>query len=278
MAEKGVVPSGSVPVDSAPDKDTAPDTKPEAKETPKETKPDKVYAGKYKSPEELEKSYVELQKKLGEQGNKVSALESQNKQLFDHVTRVQQAAQAQAAKQPEGSPTQDALNATMAELSKVDFMEDNAPAQVAQLMQKSIALTAQLASENAKRDAEQSTQQLLSKKDEESMTNQFLEKHPDFKELQEQGAFQALKSKNPMHDDFSAYYALKAQQAAEQATVFQAELEKAKEIANLAGGDAATSKVITKPGATPSGERPKPKSRAERRQSALDAVLRAGGG
>lgn len=49
-------------------------------EAPKETENEKLYAGKYKSTEELERAYVELQKKLGEKQTQSSDSNEEDKQ------------------------------------------------------------------------------------------------------------------------------------------------------------------------------------------------------
>ena len=61
----------------------------------------KLWAGKYQSPEDLERSYQELEKKLGEQGNQLGTLQQQYQQLLTYLQQVQ-------AMQPTSSPPQPA--------------------------------------------------------------------------------------------------------------------------------------------------------------------------
>lgn len=85
---------------------TTEETPVEAVETPVEPVVEKLYAGKYKSPEELEEAYQNLNSVMGRQGNEMSDL----RQKLDHLeSRVSQPTQApysqdQIMEAAEGNP------------------------------------------------------------------------------------------------------------------------------------------------------------------------------
>jgi hypothetical protein len=83
----------------------APAEQPEQQDTPKK------YAGKYESPEELERAYSELQRKLGEQGEQLGRaklmLESDNPFMPEVAPVISGYPQAASAGVPAAAPTTD---------------------------------------------------------------------------------------------------------------------------------------------------------------------------
>lgn len=55
--------------------------------------PQRLYAGKFDSPDKLEQSYEELQRKLGQQGNALGQMQQQYNQLLQYVQQMQVAQQ-----------------------------------------------------------------------------------------------------------------------------------------------------------------------------------------
>lgn len=110
-------------------------------------------------------------------------------------------------------------------------------------------------------------QKTLSERDGATVRQQFLKDNPDFTALQESGALEGIKQQNSMHDDFSAYFALRSTQAYEKG---KADLAKAKE------GVVASEKVLTKPGAAirQVNKSNKPLTELETKQSGLAALER----
>lgn len=83
---------------------------------------------------------------------------------------------------------------------------------------------AQWATENQKlmnERTEAAIQQALSRQQQETEVSRiqesFLKEYPDFTELRESGELQQVIAKNPIHDNLSAYFALKSEQAVSQA-------------------------------------------------------------
>lgn len=270
--DKGVIPSGSMSVNDLPEEDTKSTTTDE-KDTSNDTKDTGKETGKDTGKDDSQKNYDELKKVFDRQANELGELRKQFKEL-------QETQQTPKETKKDTKPTaNDDLSKVLEEYGSLDFYEDdNAPKKGADLMKKAIGLTAQMVKEDTLKEADSTVRNILQEKDRDAVTNRFLEENPDFTELQNQGVFQAFKTKNPLHDDFSAYHAYKADTAMQKAAELEQELEEAKKVANLAGGDEGTSKVFTKPGSDlRTKQTPKPKSVSELKQSALDAVRKAAG-
>lgn len=272
--EKGVIPSGSQSVLDVPERDNTSVTDKAAKET---AKPSETKETKGDDNTGTQKNYNELKKVFDRQANELGELRKAMQNLQTQQTKPTQEKTTKATDQ-KGS-TNDALSKILDQYASLDFYEDDAaPKKGAELMKQAIGLTAQMVKEDTLAEADSKVRSILQEKDVDAVTNKFLEQNPDFTELQSQGVFQAFKSKNPLHDDFSAFHAYKADAATQQIAELQQQLEEAKKVANLAGGDEGTSKVFTKPGADLRAQnRTKPKSVSELKQSAMEAIKRAAG-
>ena len=277
---KGVIPSGSMSVnDDLPDNDEDRDTS--ASETSdKETRQSKETSKEKDQSKDDSSRYDELKKVFDRQGNELGELRKQNQELYSALLDIQKTqSKTTDSKDGKKQSANDDLSKVLEEYGSLDFLDDDAaPKKGAELMKKAISLTAQMVKEDTLAEADGKMRSMLQEKDVDAVTNQFLDENPDFTDLQSQGVFQALKSRNPLHDDFSAYHAYKAEQAMAQAQELEQALAEAKKVANLAGGDEATSKVFTKPSSEiRARQRPKPRSVSELKQSAMDAVLKAAG-
>lgn len=281
MPKKGVIPSGSMSMSNLPD-EGAQGNKDDGKTNDgkdgsagtKDGKSD-PYLGSWKTKDDASKGLQELQKKLDSQGTEVGSLRKQNRELFDAFRDVQKTQASAGVKDSDPKSTSgDDLQGVLAEYGKLDFVEDaDASKKGAALMQQAIGLTAKMVKEDTLSEAGAQVQDLLQEKDANVMMNKFYEANPEFSGLQEEGAFQALKDSNPLHDDFSAYYEHQAQESASKISELEAALEEAKNVANLAGGDDRTSKVFSKPGGDLRGGNViKPKTVSELKQSALQTI------
>jgi len=98
------------------------------------------------------------------------------------------------------------------ELSKVYSELEDGDLSVEQAMQKSNALTAEMAAEKAVAKASETFQTTLQERDAENLQKQFLADHPDFVKLRDSGKLEPIKKgSRGLHDDFSAYFAFKAE-------------------------------------------------------------------
>ena len=211
-----VMPAGAIP----------PEQKPEP-----EPEPEKIL-GKFNAPEEVYSAYSELEKKLGEQGGEVGSLKKMNQMLMEQLQQKEG-----QAKTP---PTDDEVD---------DFDYDLQMQELTKAVEEGDLDISEALLQSSKLAAEQATRQSLSKYEEmsqqraiEQTQQQFLQTHPDFMELKQTGQLESVKQTLPgLHDDFSAYYALKAEQA-------QAAAEQRQETERIATGDVRTDKVLQKPG------------------------------
>lgn len=226
MEENEVMPAGAEP----PETEEIEDVEVDAEEIIEETEP---ILGKFKSPDDLATAYQELEKKMGEQGNELGSMKQMNSMLLEQMQQRQ---------------AQDKTPATVDEQDDFDYEQ-----QMGQLIkgveegeipiEQAIAYSAHLASESATRNALSQYKEMTSQQQKQAAQEQFLQDNPDFIELYETGQLDEVKNSLPgMHDDFSAYFAIKAQQAAEAAQA-KAETER------IAAGDERTNKVLNKPGA-----------------------------
>ncbi len=99
--------------------------------------------------------------------------------------------------------------------------------------------TKEQATKESQAMAEDVMKQELAKRDRASREQKFLDDNEDYLPLLESGAIDGVKAKNPMHDNFSAYYELKAAQNYEKGKTDQAKIDE---------GSVSTEKVLGKPG------------------------------
>lgn len=189
--------------------------------------------GKFKSPDELATAYQELEKKLGEQGTELGSQKQMNSMLLEQMQNRQ--AQDRTPATEDEVDTFD-YESSMSELAK-GVEEGDIP------IEQALVQSANLAAENATRNALSQYEKMTAKQQQEAAQEKFLSDHPDFMELKQSGELEAVKKTLPgMHDDFSAYFAFRAEKAL-------ADAQAKNEIDRIAGGDERTSKVLNKPGA-----------------------------
>lgn len=200
--------------------------------------------GKYKSTEELVKAHEELQKKLGEQGSELGAAKKQMEFLMKQVESVSNTKE-KGGKDKKDDPAPPDFNAQLAEIYQ---KMDKGELSVEEALQQSNAITAQMAEQAAFTRATEMFNRSLQERDSAEVRKRFLQQYPDFEELQQTGVFEEMKAKNPLHDDVSAYFELKAIQAFEQGKAFKQSLEE---------GAKQTDKVLNKPGSQIRDVKPK---------------------
>jgi hypothetical protein len=228
-------------------------------EEPAPTPEPKTYAGgKFKSPEDMEAAYNELQTKLGQQGEELGNLRNQNQQLTEQM-KV-----SPATEKPKETPAADDVEGQYR--TEIDQIYNDIATGKMSLedgIRESNALTARHAATVATQQARTVMQQALQERDAQAMRDSFLKDNPDFLELQKSGELQKVRDTSPLHDDFSAYWAIKAQQAKDEG---KAELEA------LQKGAAPTQTVLNRTGNAIRQTQSKPLSKSELKQKMLDAV------
>ena len=228
--DKNVMPAGAMPPE------------PEMEEVSEERESlESPILGKFKSPDDLATAYQELEKKIGEQGNELGTVKSVNQMLMEQINQRNAQNQVPATETEKDDFNYESSMATLrASVESGDISIEEAMMQVGNL-----------ASESATRKAVSKYQEMTAAQQREAAKEKFLQDNSDFFELQQSGKLDAVKKTLPgMHDDFSAYFALKAQQAAEKA-------QQEAETKRIAQGDERTTKVLQKPG-NPSKQPGKP--------------------
>lgn len=253
-----------------PEEIVAPTEKPLPNEEPT------LLAGKFKDVADLEKSYAELQTKLGDQGNRLGRAEEERSTLLKQIDSLQAKSQEAPADKGQADDLGQQLN-TIAE------QVENGDLTIGEGMKKTALISAQIAQNEAVRGIHEEQSQATVAKSKEL----FAKDNPDFFDMQKSGDLDAIKEQLPgFHDDISAYYALKANtiQASFEAAVEAARAEgiatgKA-EMAKIAGGDKNTQKVLQGGGksAEEIGRKQGPMKQSEMRESGLAALQKARGG
>ena len=103
------------------------------------------------------------------------------------------------------------------ELSEVYKELESGEIGIEEAMQRSNTLTTETASKKAIEQATKQFQTTLQERDAEAIQKKFLKDNPDFAELRDSGKLEPIKQESGgMHDDFSAYFAYKAQHPMEE--------------------------------------------------------------
>jgi len=226
MKDENIIPAGSLP----PEKETAVETPAQAEA--------RLFAGKYKSPEELETAYTELQKMEGKRSGELGEL--RGKAAAYEQMLSQRAESPAPAKKEEAPVDYDGM------LNSLAKQYEEGGITFAEAMKQSNQITAQQVAGMTQKQAQVEIERLrgefnntLADRDMQTVVEKFHGEHKDYQEVVNSGALDEIMKQNPMHDKFSAYYAYKAQEAMRQATAESERIRK---------GSEATEKVLTKPG------------------------------
>ncbi len=258
IIEDKIVPAGSIPHEL--EKDAEADNKQQAAQRIKVGEKDM-------DPNDLAKSYLELEKKLGSQGSELGKYRSQNELLTRQLADMQQrfeSANTPAAKQSQ-DPDFDAMKAQITKAidsGEISLEEGNA--RMWDLMDQKATMKAQKAAEKAVMEARSAFEKAQQDKEAEQIQARFLEKNKDFLAFRDSEDAARIKAENPLHDDVSAYYENKANLA----------MQKYEELASkIESGAKPKGPVVDKPGsAIRTQNLNKPRSFEERRQAAFAAA------
>lgn len=253
------IPVGSIP----PEPSKEPDTEP----TPKEKK---LYAGKYKTPEDLEKAYTEQAGKFGEHTNLVGELRKTNQAMEERLSAMEQSAkEREDAARKQEPPTN-----YEQELRDLATAYDKGDLSVEDFMLQSNALTRQqtIAEADAKygnilEKAGEQFNQTLQERDQNQVVSKFHDDNPEFQQWIDSGEIDQVMSANPLHDQVSAFFELKAQRAFEEGKA---------EAARMEAGSKPAEQVLNKPGTSIQAKNDKPPgsySKGELHDSMLKAAL-----
>ena len=234
--EQRVMPAGSMPPkDEEPQGQAA--TTASTQSAEQQAAQEQLLLGKFKSPDDLAKAYSELEKRFGQQSGEVGELRKQQQILFGQLEGKGGSQQGQASQQA-ATPAQPDYDA---QLSDIQQKVDEGELSIAEALK----LSSEISANKAATLAAQQMQKLQQQQQAQQVQTQWLEQNPDYTEFVGSPEHAAIMKSNPLHDDFSAYHAWKAQRAATEA------YEKGKsEVQSLAQGAEAGRKVLAGQGAT----------------------------
>lgn len=234
---ENAIPAGSQSVDFVPPAENIPgqDTKQAIEETAKQN----LILGKFQKVEDVVPAYQSLEQDHGRLGNEVGNLRKQNEMLLNlanNATRGGTAAQAQ----PEPGLDFDKL------LAETTGAVEAGDLSVGEGMKKVAELTTQKMATLAK----QTYAEMDSERNAKDFIKEFQKENPDYAQALQSGELDAIKAKNPMHDNLSAYYEWKSAKTQTEATqAVKDAFEKGRnETAALAAGADATKRVLGKSG------------------------------
>ncbi len=264
MKDENVVPAGSVQIDdeeatSIPPQGTEADRSEEAtKALAAEAQPtdgdksdkgdqeDSKYAGQSK--DDIISRYENLEKKMSEQGNELGTLRQQQQQIVEQNRQLQeQAYQAQQQAQIATSPTPD----YDARVAAVTDAVDSGDMSIAEGMTQLAVLSREQGQIEAQEQANAIYSTKIQEVEQNNMANEFRKNNPDFDQVVQSGALEQIKATNPMHDNFSAYWAFKASEAAQIAEDNKVKAFEAgrAEQEKLESGKSVTAGTLAEPGA-----------------------------
>lgn len=251
----GIIPSGSLP----PNSDKASDGSNPEPSTSRIKVGDREMA-----PEELAKSYEELQKKLGSQGNELGKYRSQNELLMNQLSTMQQM-QAKPKEPEKPKADFEALQKELLQgIETGDLSLEDALKKGLSLANENATHKAREATRLAVEEAQAAFQKAWKERDAQEVQNRFLSKNKDFIDFRQSEDAARIKAENPLHDDVSAYYEWKAIQAQQQYEDLQKKIE---------AGAKPAGPVLDKPGnSIRSQNLNKPRSFEERRAAARAAA------
>lgn len=260
MTATGAVPAGSATIEEYQSMIPAePEVAPEP-ETVQAQEP-VVETQKEEPKDDWQSRYAEAQKLIGRQGTELGNLRKQTESLQQAITEMQSAAKGQ------GQPD---LSAQLKDISQRVTTGDLD-------IGEALMMTANISTQMGAQEAGKNYQSALQQQKAEELRGKFLSENPDFNDVLGSGELDGIIQANPMHDQFSAYWQLKAQkEAAKAAEMEKSAYEKGRvEGAKLAQGDQQAGKVLAKPGTAAREGANKPIVGQSARHNAMQAALAA---
>ena len=206
------------------------------------------YLGNWKTREQAQEGLDNMQKLLDSQGNELGSLRKQSELMqsrMDMQTQAPPEAQPEQPKGPDYAKEMANIEKTMSEL---DQDEPSYQRDMGKLIAKSNALAADAATQKALDAAQAHFAETLNQRDVQTMQQKFLEQNPDFQSPDMQMAINEFMANDStgMHDQMSAYFAIKEQGAGQGFSEAQARIAELEERLNIAGGQNDVGKVVTK--------------------------------
>jgi hypothetical protein len=204
---------------------------------------DSKLLGKFNSPEELARAYQELEGAHGRQSSEIGDLRKTNNVLLTQLEQGQKKGDKDGGQSAASAPPD--YDAQLAAITAQ--VEDGELA-----MGEAILLSSRITAEKVLAQAEENFANREKNSKIKSVQEQFMKDHPDYVQMRDAGILDQAMEQNPLHDRFSAYFALKAQEAAANAEQAAADAyNRGKtEVQKLAEGTKVAEKVLAGPGST----------------------------
>jgi len=221
---------------------------------------------KGKAGDDYAERYAQLNSKFGEQGQELGGLRKANADLAGQVAELQRSFAEISSKAGSDNPDYDAKVSEIA-----NAMEEGDISMADGLKQMAL-----LSKDLGRKEAASYIGEMTQKQKQEEIVTNFKKNHADFDELVGSGSLDAIKQSNPMHDNFSAYFAFKAMQAGQSLEAASKEaFDKGLSTQDkLRQGAEGTKTVLQRPGSnarqTPANKGP---VSGEARRSSMAAVL-----
>jgi hypothetical protein len=199
--------------------------------------------GKFKTADDLANAYQSLEQDHGRIGSELGSARKQNETLLNLVS---QGVQGGAAASTPQESTADAIAKIDKQLDEIDAAVEAGEMSISEGRKKDRELTRQ----RTQLEMNDHFAKAKSQTDAAAMATNFKSTHPDFQQALDSGALDEIKKANPLHDNISAYYEWKANQAVADADAREkAAYEKGKaDISSLASGSQATNRVLGRSG------------------------------
>lgn len=232
--------------------------------------PIKVGDKEYKTPDELAKAYEKLHSKFGEAGKERGDLKAQNKVLAQQLEALMK---QQQSKPEEAKPKTD-YEAMRLDIAKKVSNGDLSAEEGLDAMAKWSADFANYKASDAMERAVATMREQLDAKFQDlearKIQEKFQEKNPDYPQVAQSGELDRYMAENPMHDQFSAYYAYKADQLAARLQEIEGRVQ---------SGAKPTGPVVASPGNQIRNTNPTnqgPRAPSDRRAAMLAAIQNRG--
>ena len=206
--------------------------------------------GKFKDTNELQRAYQELETAHGHKAKEVGDLRKQNEIYGKALDLVQKPASPEA----KAAPSRD----FDAELSAIEKKAEAGEISFGE----SLRLASQITREQTLSQARSEYQQYDADRQKSTAEQQFLDQNPDFHEVLQSGALDAILKSNPLYNNLNAYQEYKTYQkvaalSAEKEAAAKEAFEKGKsEVSKLAQGAQVANRVLSKPGSEMRNEKP----------------------
>jgi hypothetical protein len=238
----------------------------------------------FKTPEELATGYLNLQKKLGEQGNELGTLRKDHDGLRSQAEVLAMTLKEQLGKNQTATPKEPAddygkqIAAVKAELKSLDPVSEDYVSKQADLVDRLANLAAASQHEKTLTAAGKLFKDELSERDVKASQQRFFDENPTFNtpEMQLRIKEYIAKDKTGMSDPLSAFREIQRDEIAIEAKRVSDENAELKKRLNLAKGTDETGKVIVKGQSPGQSKTNQPKATGKDLDAGMMAALKAG--